>query len=81
VDECQNSSLYHLPDYNLSVEQFEDLKMDEKALAKVDPDILERLRMQKEELPEGLQEALDKGLVVPSDREKVKWRSKEEFAI
>lgn len=81
VEECQNSALYHLPDYDLSVYNFDDLKMDEKALAEVDTDKLDILRAHKEELPEGLQEALEKGLAIPSRREKIKWRSKDKFAI
>jgi formate hydrogenlyase subunit 6/NADH:ubiquinone oxidoreductase subunit I len=81
VGQCQNSALYHLPDYSLSTYSFEELKLDEKELAKVDPDVLKRLQAHKEELPEGLQEALDAGRIVPDDKEKIKWRSKDQFTF
>ncbi|MFQ5819648.1 MAG: 4Fe-4S binding protein [Candidatus Heimdallarchaeota archaeon] len=81
VDQCRNSALFHLPDYNLSVYAFDELKVDEEELGKVDPEVLERLRKDKAVLPEDLQEALDQGLVHRSDREKIKWRSKDDFAL
>lgn len=81
VDRCPTSALFHLPNYDLSVYILDALEMDEEELRNVEPATIERLRANKEELPKGLQEALDKGLVVPLDRTKIKWRSKEEFAI
>lgn len=81
VDQCQSGSLFHLPNYDLSVYSFDALKMDEKDLEEVDSKTLEFLRIHKEELPEELQEAFDKGLIRRSTREKIKWRSKEDFAL
>ena len=81
VDQCRNSSLFHLPDYDLSVYSFDALKMDKVDLELVDPEILEFLRAHKEELPTELQEALDQGLARRSPRAKIKWRSKKDFAL
>lgn len=81
ADQCKFSALFHIPDYELSVYDFDDLKMDEELLKKVDPEVLEKLNANLAKLPTNLQEALEKGLAIPSDREKIKWRSKDDFAI
>lgn len=81
VDQCQSGSLFHLPNYELSVYSFDALKMDKTDLEEVDQETLEYLMAHKEELPTELQEALDQGLVRRSPRVKIKWRSKENFKL